>query len=117
MTIRKNILDVPYVSHGEYRVPEGYFATLNDRIMQQIPDESNKKHLVFITPRMRYAVAACISGLIICTGTLGYFMHNKDTQIAASNISEEIIIDQYTSDCMDYAMVDKDDYYKYLAND
>ena len=39
MTRMNEILDKPYRDNGAYRVPEGYFSTLNKRIMDALPEE------------------------------------------------------------------------------
>lgn len=43
MTRMNEILDKPYRDNGAYRVPEGYFSTLNKRIMDALPEEQKQR--------------------------------------------------------------------------
>lgn len=54
------ILDKPYRDNGAYRVPEGYFSTLNKRITDALPEDKPKRKgaLIAFLPRMKYAAAA-----------------------------------------------------------
>lgn len=118
MTRKEDILNKPYTDNGAYSVPQGYFEDLNKRIMAQIPapQATKKKRNIVLFPQFRYAVAACLTGLIVCAGTYIYTLQpNEKKSIAAESSTHSVSIDEYTNDCLDYAMVDKDDMYTYLA--
>ena len=108
--MRRNIGDIinkPYVDNGAYRVPEGYFDDLKKQL---VADKVKKTHWA------RYAVAASITAVIIAAGTLTYFNHaENNTQLANSEVQEEVLSEQYVNDCLEYAMVDDADIYTYLA--
>ena len=119
MTRMNEILDKPYRDNGAYRVPEGYFSTLNKRIMDALPEEQKQRKGRQITLRLRfrYAAAACMAGLIVGFGA--FFIHNGNdagtAALAASEAQNDVITDDYVKECMDYAMVDDNDIYTYLA--
>ena len=119
MTRMNEILDKPYRDNGAYRVPEGYFSNLNKRIMDALPEEQKQRKGRHITLRLRfrYAAAACMAGLIVGFGA--FFIHNGNdagtAALAASEAQNDVITDDYVKECMDYAMVDDNDIYTYLA--
>ena len=119
MTRMNEILDKPYRDNGAYRVPEGYFSTLNKRIMDALPEEQKQRKGRHITLRLRfrYAAAACMAGLIVGFGP--FFIPNGNdagtAALAASEAQNDVITDDYVKECMDYAMVDDNDIYTYLA--
>lgn len=121
------ILDRPYRDNGAYRVPDEYFNTLGQRIMDSV-DAAEKekktsatkhgKHVFRLTPRIRYAAAACLAGLFIGAGALTYFAHSdNNSATTAENASQQTTVsDDYVKECMDYAMLDNNDVYMYLAD-
>ncbi len=119
MRTPNEILDKPYRDNGAYRVPEGYFSTLNKRIIDAIPEDKpqRKGGRILFMPRMKYAAAACFTAAIMGVGALAFHLHGsgKATITAATDTQQEAITDEYVADFMDYAMVDDKDVYLYLA--
>ena len=113
------ILDRPYRDNGAYRVPEGYFSTLNKRIIDALPEDKPQRKGIRITflPRMKYAAAACISVAIMGAGALALHLNNPGNKAepAMANAQQEEITEEYVKEFMDYAMVDNNDVYLYLA--
>lgn len=113
------ILDRPYRDNGAYRVPEEYFSTLNKRIMDAVDAEEAKKRKpkIWQMPHFRYAAAASIAAMIMGLGALTYFGNDIDNAVkTATNTNEtETMTDEYVKECMDYAMVDNNDVYMYVA--
>lgn len=113
------ILDRPYRDNGAYRVPEGYFSTLNKRIIDALPEDKPQRKGLRITflPRMKYAAAACISVAIMGAGALALHLNNPGNKAepAMANAQQEEITEEYVKEFMDYAMVDNNDVYLYLA--
>lgn len=115
------IINKPYTSHGEFKVPDGYFDTLQQRIMASIPEETastKKKPIILRMPtRLKYAAAACLTGLIVCGGAFTFNAHRHSSDIATTQqvAQQEVVSDSYAQQCMDYAMVDDADVYNYLA--
>lgn len=119
----EEILNTPYKDNGSYRVPENYFDTLHDRIMNNIAMEeqkSRKKFNIFMMPRMRYMAAACVTGLICGVAAIAFYAHNQEANDAVASIeaqNHEAITEEYVNDCMEYAMVDKEDLYLFIAEE
>ncbi len=113
------ILDNPRRGNGAYRVPEGYFDTLNKRIMDSLPaEEKQPARTLFVSlPRLRYAAAACLVGVVLGVGALAFHYNSDtgDTQLAQTPAQQGALSEEYIKECMDYAMLDKDDVYMYLA--
>lgn len=65
-----------FTDKGQYKVPEGYFDTLADRIMANIPEtpkqEEKKKSakIISLNTRVKIAVAAAIAGALISSVTI-----------------------------------------------
>ena len=114
-----DVLENKYSDQGAYKVPEGYFDTLNDRIMANIPSEQRKPMRFLLFSRVRYVAAACAAVAVTGVGMLLYSSHQnseREQQLAAEAQLQERANQQYAEDCMEYAMVGKDDCYKYLAD-
>lgn len=114
------ILDRPFKDSGAYRVPEGYFSTLNKRIMDSLPQQEEKKgriRLAILTHK-RYAAAACLVGALLGIGAMVFDAGNgrEAQQMADSDALQETLSDEYVKECMDYAMLDNHDVYLYLAD-
>lgn len=116
-----------FTDKGQYKVPEGYFDTLADRIMANIPEapkqeEKQKRsaRIISINTRVKIAVAAAIAGALISSVTIRLYQQEtkladvKKTNTEMTNNSETYG-EEYVNDYIDYAMVDEDDIYKYLS--
>ncbi|MBQ6049419.1 MAG: hypothetical protein IJL35_02310 [Bacteroidaceae bacterium] len=104
-------------NESPFRVPEGYFGDFNARIMEQLPETTART--VTLQPsgwqRWRPFVAAASVCAIIFGAGLFYFDHLQEpvpTNTAANNIAVESNLDQ----AADYAMIDNNDIYSYLAD-
>lgn len=114
-----------FTDKGQYKVPEGYFDTLADRIMANIPEapkqEEKKKSakIISLNTRVKIAVAAAIVGALISSITIRLYQQDKKlanvepkTEMTTNS---ETYGEEYINDYIDYAMVDEDDIYKYLS--
>ena len=116
-----------FTDKGQYKVPEGYFDTLADRIMANIPEapiqeEKKKKSakIISLNTRVKIAVAAAIAGVLISSITIRLYQQDKklaDVNDAKTEMATtpETYGEEYVNDYIDYAMVDEDDIYKYLS--
>ena len=113
-----------YNDRGQFKVPEGYFDTLADRIMANIPEspkqeKQKKAKIISLNTRLKYAVAAAIVGAVIGGTTIR--LYQQGTKIANLNTNTEMTnnsetySDEYVNDYIDYAMVDDNDIYEYLS--
>lgn len=133
-------------SNNAYRVPEGYFSNLNARIMQSVKDaesttpvnatattpkdakaaQKTTGGIFHLSPRYRYAVAACFTVAIVIAGIVAFnYTPNNEEQSIVDNIDKiannqqqnnnEMYSEEYQQECLEYAMVDNDDMYIYLA--
>ena len=103
-----------------FTVPDGYFDHLADSIVQQLP--AKRKHAVIRSLRPWLYAAAC--AVILFVSVL--FVSNQSSeqtqqQTAANhtNASESVATnstDNYLEDMADYAMIDNEDIYLYLAD-
>ena len=114
-----------YNDRGQFKVPEGYFDTLADRIMANIPEapkqEKQKKSakIIPLNTRLKIAVAAAIVGAVVCGTTIR--LYQQGTKIANLNTNTEMTNnsetygEEYVNDYIDYAMVDGTDIYEYIS--
>lgn len=119
------ILDRPYRDNGAYRVPEGYFNTLGQRIMDAVDAEEQTaattakkqtKGRFILMPRIKYAAAACLTALLMGMGTLAYFAYDSNSTDMTAESSQTSESEEYVKECMDYAMLDNNDVYMYVAS-
>lgn len=115
-----------FTDKGQYKVPEGYFDTLADRIMANIPEapiqekkQKKSAKIISLNTRVKIAVAAAIAGALISSVTVR--LYQQDKKLADVNTKTEMTTtpetygEEYVNDYIDYAMVDEDDIYKYLS--
>ena len=105
-----------FTDKGQYKVPEGYFDTLADRIMANIPEtRPEKKEAKIISIfKIKYAIAASFVAAIIGGAAYQFNKENDNISEALANTPASYGED-YVNDYIDYAMVDEDDIYKYLS--
>lgn len=105
-----------------FKVPEGYFDTLTERVMANIP--ANETKTVSIAPKSRShwlqwsgLVAACMVGALLCVNIFDKQGQDEQTQLMskASSANEVIYDESYQEDALNYAMVDYNDVYNYLS--
>lgn len=129
--------DIPYENKGAWKVPEGYFDALPDRVMSRIEQaskisdtgestENKKRARIFSLPRrvVGYAAAACVAAGVVLTVALnGTFTKSASpqnmaaTQKTAVTTESETYSEEFRQDCYEYAMVDADDVYDYIIED
>lgn len=117
-----HILSEKSIGNDAYKVPKGYFDTLHNNIIKRVTEEDlsttlspkNTKIHFFKQPQIRYAVAACTIGIIFAVGSFFIFKEKHGDDFAANNIQQSSLSEQYVNDCMEYAMIDNDDIYKFL---
>lgn len=115
-----------FTDKGQYKVPEGYFDTLADRIMANIPEapiqekkQKKSAKIISLNTRVKIAVAAAIAGALISSITIR--LYQQDKKLVDVNTKTEMTTtpetygEEYVNDYIDYAMVDEDDIYKYLS--
>ena len=108
-----------------FKVPENYFETLADNIISQLPEESSAqvvKMSVWKKYRVHLLAAACVLSVLFSAGIYISVKENtKDTQVfdqtkmelAETTIETEDAFDEMA----DYAMIDKEDMYAYIAGE
>lgn len=106
---------------GQFSVPEGYFDSLTKRVMERVDDVEAVKAVEDKKPARRVslfskyaicAVAACVVGLVL-------FVFPLDKGADDADIMDELQVAVYDEDfsreVMNYAMLDYEDVYAYLA--
>ncbi|MCR4852586.1 MAG: hypothetical protein K5893_03230 [Prevotella sp.] len=120
----EDILKEQFGNKRPFTVPEGFFDSFAEKMMQQLPEEENVEQLVVerrpgVIKRLRpYAIAASLALLLVSAATLlwqGNQAQQPSEQFASTpsttQQSQEYTIDQIA----DYAMLDNQDFYGYLA--
>ena len=111
-----------------FRVPDGYFDQLTERVMSQLPEREQtaehvslsssrpKSRLVALRPWM-YAAACTVAAVFM--GVALYFHQTKEEQTLANadvNASVANTESQYIDEYADYVMLDNAEIYAYLAD-
>ena len=113
-TIRELMAHTSSNGHNPFKVPNGYFDTLPNRVMQRINAEGahtaqkSNTRLFF-----RLAAAAMLAGAFFMAGLAIY-----ERSIPLTSNADDIIFAQeleYTDELLDYAMLDNSDIEYYLT--
>lgn len=103
---------------NQFAVPEGYFGSLPKRVMERIGDveavEGSKpvKHISLFVKYALGAVAACVAGVAMFVLPLD---NGTDDSDIMAELQSAVYDEDYSMDVLNYAMVDYDDVYAYLA--
>ncbi len=106
-----------------YTVPEGYFESLTQRVMDNV-SAAEKDNIVSIRPKKNAhwkvwasGIAACIAGTLVCINLIDSKPNPaENTALSEQNQTETYTYDeQYQTAEMNYAMVDYNDVYNYLS--
>ena len=98
-------------TENPFRVPEGYFDQLADRVMAQLPEQSQQKRSRVVPLRKWFYAAACISVATVMGLTFYFQQTDTDEQQMATNIESS-----YIEEAADYAMLDNAEIYACLAD-
>jgi hypothetical protein len=112
---------------NHFRVPDGYFDQLTERVMSQLPEREktaeqvslsaprHKSRLVALRPWL-YAAACMVA--VVFMGVAFYFHQVKEEQtLANANVVNTTNTEsQYIDEYADYVMLDNAEIYAYLAD-
>lgn len=113
-------MTLPGSHRNPFKVPEGYFNTLPERVMQSINQEEQAQKLSLVRHRrslflMRMGIAAALTGVFIFAGMLAHQHRNAVTSGAdAVNFAQQLDLD-YNDETLEYAMLDNNDIEYYLT--
>ncbi len=103
-----------------FKVPDGYFDTLTERVMARIPENEVK---LVSKPRSRWATAwrayAAVAAMVALLFGAGIYFNQQDEETgkpvasATGSYSEEADFDAVA----DYIMADESDFYAYLSGE
>lgn len=105
-----------------YLVPEGYFDSLCDRVMSQLPDQQTARHRRLIPRKWRMAIAAVMVGVV--AGSTFLFLSQNSNDVSTVGIVELEAMDEdgyyydedYVDEAMEYAVVNNHEIVAYLAD-
>lgn len=102
-------------SRNTFKVPEGYFENLQERVMNNIPEQSHAEHNqrahVIVMHRLRWAAAVACFAVFGVTAYLHYTEQESNETASVSTASNEII------EVADYAMLNNQDVYDIFVDD
>lgn len=119
----EQLLKQKFGSQRPFKVPEGYFDSLEKSLMQNLvePAVPNKSSAIkaFMRP-LKWA--ACIAAVLLVSEAIYFNRSGKESyQNRADNISENmssaVSADYILDEISDYAMLDNDDIYSYVENE
>lgn len=112
MDIEK-ILESGCPKESPFKVPEGYFDSLNERIMNRVDEAGTAKVVRFRPQRIVRWAAACIVAVAICSVTFSHIAGGADSTEIQANVE----YDDDLQEAMDYAMIDNHDVYFMIAGE
>ena len=104
-------LEERLAKHNPFQVPEGYFNSFAEQVMNQLPERQQEARRVLLRPWM-YAAACMV--VAIFTATL-YFVNDTPSQEVPAAVAATS--DTYVEDVADYMMADNLDIYACLASE
>ena len=127
----EHYLKQTYGTRDHFTVPEGYFDSLSDRVMQRIqtidddamprcpiPHSAKEVSLWERYRRTVVSVAAAVSVVVFSLG--GYLRYNSHHGHGGSEVQEAVsshATESYNLNAMvDYSMMDSEDMYAYMAD-
>ena len=119
-----NILDKKQLEQSPFRVPEGYFDTLNTRIMDKVAKQASAQKDVNAAKAkkvhmhvLRWA-AACACVLIVGASAVIYTFKDTDTPEVPETAQQSITTSEDAfNQAADYTMLDNHDMYMMLAEE
>lgn len=112
--------NIPTPERNAFRVPEGYFQTLPDRVMQNIARNASSPHGTPIRRRrsrlfIRLAAAAVLTGFFSLAG-LNILLQTRHAQHTGDDATATVFYDGETSDeLLDYVMLGNAEIEYYLT--
>jgi hypothetical protein len=126
MMKRDKFLEAKFGHDNHFSVPDGYFDDFATRLMEQIPEEDNRKIVLrprksghIVTMRLRIIIAAaCLCAAIFSVS--GYMLFSPSpTPQQTSNVSADKAMQPSGAAALqqvaDYAMLDNNDIYAYVS--
>ena len=119
----EDILRQQFGNKRPFRVPEGFFDNFAEQMMQQLPEAQTvemtvEKSRKGVWARLRPMAIAASAALLMAVGATMLWNNNSEEKAAAlaayptTQQSQDYTIDQMA----DYAMLDNQDFYYYLAD-
>lgn len=104
--------------NNRFSVPEGYFETLTARVMENIPEEQSNVIELKRSKFSKWTIAACAAAACF----VGVFMFNDNTTTSQNTNAEltastqkAVYDEEYQKEVLEYAMLNENDVYNYLA--
>lgn len=129
MDIRNSNIDLKSGKENPFKVPEGYFESLSGRVMDNVNQKNKTSHnrsvvrLHVAKKVVLYVMAACVASLVAIfvmphhDVTANSEVASSATSISHSDADNDASVydEDFQLDVLDYAMLDYDDVYTYLA--
>ena len=111
-------------NNNPFKVPDGYFDNLTERIMQQIPEETATRKAVRVPLWRRYDFRAAAAVALVVLGVGAYSLfHQKDTLMseqqatAVAEMNGGVQSAEPIDQVADYIMCDNHDLYAYISGE
>lgn len=121
MRSEEEFIEARFGRKRPFKVPEGYFESIESRVMKQLPERKKERFglRMFVRRYYRYAVAVAASVCIAIFGTALYINKSNSNGELISNVAtfNEAQNESHTIDYVaEYTMMDNDDIYALVSN-
>jgi len=122
---------IEQIKKDSFKVPEGYFDNFQERMLQRIAEstpeqkdaqtgkQASVKKLTSVRRLYWSAAAACVA--LVIAGAAAWQQARNDSNAKAmakaqTQDTEVVYSDSYIEEAADFAMLDNQDMYQYMAN-
>lgn len=116
-----DIFDRKQLEGNPFKVPSGYFETLNSRIMENVAKHAQKEEKPAQAKRVSMHTlrwtAACVCVIVLSASAILFASKFSDAQEVATSSQQTTTSDDAFNQAADYAMLDNCDMYQMLAEE
>ncbi len=119
-------IEATFGRKAPFKVPDGYFDDFATRMMDQLPGQGATPRAVVcdlkpsLWKRYRKAISVAAASVVVAVTGLGAYMHHETTtsnRAQLAGTTSQATSSYSSADAFaDYAMLDSDDMYAYMAD-
>lgn len=116
----ETLLEQKFGRRIDFKVPDGYFDQLEKSVMNALPEQKEKRNVRLRRVWRPLAGVACLLAAAFVSVMIYFNRAEEDAQVAHSesvNVPQSVSSDYIIDEVSDFAMLDNDDFYSYVAGE